>query len=682
MKSTKQTVGYASWSDPQKWMERMKGSRWIQLNADYRKEYQTAVTAQGELVSQIQHELQERESSIPPTKLHGCSYQQTGKQSFQWWFTKDKRNTCTDLDIGSDGWVWYVKDTDSGDEEYSLHGTHKGEHKWTVSKNPFGPFVATVKNRVYTLESENHLWFCRLVSFDAETGGDRQVHYEEVDKQWNLALIKAEHHCLTLVANNAGVQRLWYLNKEGLLTEVKGYESFVPVGFSSDTSKTFVLFGRKAGSESYLYSEGDLPLLRHQTPEFACLSEELLVTRRYGKRTLWNLKTGKQLDSLVGQFQPDVLMPWSQGKARFSLSRPGYAMSLYEPNVDCLCGYARSSYSFTKSADGASVPYILVQSRNIVSRNLLVVGYGAYGLPTHLNTDKWKPLIRRGWAICLALVRGGGDHTDKWAQEARTLNKETSMEDFEACIRAAQRSLRVAAAQTAIYGRSAGGYLVGSTVSRNASGKLFGCAYLEVPYLDVLATTSNPTLPLTQLEYNEFGDPRHRPQNFQALLNLSPVDTIPTSGAPSIFILCRTGLHDKEVFAYESFKWITRLKEAQGAHGEPKLLAAEQHQGHFSGKTSADKLRAQDFSLLLGWSSRISSSHMTKKKYQLGIYKMANTRRNRKTNASRKNRKNNMTMRKNRKNNMTMRKNNNNSMMMGGKRKNRKNNNMTMRRRR
>jgi len=183
------------------------------------------------------------------------------------------------------------------------------------------------------------------------------------------------------------------------------------------------------------------------------------------------------------------------------------------------------------------------------------------------------------------------------------------------------------------------------------------------------------------LEYNEFGDPRHRPQNFQALLDLSPVDTIPTSGAPSIFILCRTGLHDKEVFAYESFKWITRLKEAQGAHGEPKLLAAEKDQGHFSGKTSADKLRAQDFSLLLGWSARISSSRTTKKKYQLGIYKMANTRRNRKTNASRKNRKNNVAGRKNRKNNVTARKNNN-AAMMGGKRKNRKNNGATMRRRR
>lgn len=672
MKESNQTVGYATWRDPHKWMEQMKGNRWIQLNREYRKEYESAVHANKELVLQIHHEFKERESSIPATNLFGCFYQQIGKQTFLWWFQKNKKTICTDLDIASNGWVWYVKDTDSGDESYTLYGTYKGENKWTSSVRPFGPFVACVGGRVYSLESENHLWFCRLVSLDAKTGNDRKIHYEETNPQWNLTLIKGENQCLCLVANNAGLQRLWYLTPQGLLTEVKGYESFVPVGFAKE-SKTFVFFGRKPGNNGYSFSEGELSLLQKQTPEFASLGEGLLITRRLGKRTLWNLKTEEKIDSLVGQFQPDVLLPWSQGKSRLSLSRPGFTMSLYEPNVDCLCGYARSSYLFAKSKDGTSIPYVLVQSQHLCSTHLLVVGYGAYGLPTHLNTDRWKPLLRRGWAICIAMVRGGGDHTDKWAQDARTLHKLKSIEDFEACIRASQRRLHLSPRQTAIYGRSAGGYLVGTTINRHASGDLFGCAYLEVPYLDVLATTSNPTLPLTQLESNEFGDPLHKPQNFKALLNLSPVDTIPKGGAPSLFILCRTGLNDKEVFAYESFKWITSLKEAQGKEGQPKLLAAEPNQGHFSGRTSADKLRAQDLSLLVGWASRSFSRRNSKKKYCLGIYQMANTRRNRKNNASRKNRKNNATMRKSRKNN---------NAMMGGKRKNRKNNNMTMRRRR
>jgi protease II len=244
------------------------------------------------------------------------------------------------------------------------------------------------------------------------------------------------------------------------------------------------------------------------------------------------------------------------------------------------------------------------------------------------------------------------------------------MEDFEACIKATQRTLRIGSSHTAIYGRSAGGYLVGSTVSRNHEGRLFECAYLEVPYLDVLSTTSNPSLPLTQMEYNEFGNPRERPENFQALLHVSPVDTIPDKGAPSIFVLCRTGLHDKEVFAYESFKWITKLKDAQGSHGQPKLLAVARNQGHFTSGTSATQNRSRDLALLIQWASRIPKQRTLEKKSHFGIYKMAMTRRNR------KNRKN---TRKNRKNNAaTMRKNNNSMNMMGGKRRRR---NMTRRRR-
>lgn len=669
MKENLKTVGYASWRDPYQWMESMKGSKWTSLVTQSIREYNTALKETGDLSDTIASELNQRQTSIPRMKIYDTYYQQAGKQTFAWWHSKAKKTYCADLDLQPDQWVWYVHDTKDGDESYSLVCCHEGEQQWSYTKRSLGPFVAVVKNRVYCLESENHLWFCRLVSFDAKTGRDRQVLYEETNPQWNLALIKGEHHCLFLLGNNAGKQRLWYLNSQEVLEEIKGYESFVPVGFAND-SQQVQYFGRTQGDRIYRFSgKGTIHCLHKQTPEFASLTENLLVTKSYGKRTLWNLQTGKKLDSIIGQFQPDILCPWILGKARFATSRPGFDMALYEPDVDCLCGYARSSYRMTKSKDGTSVPYILVQSRDVKPQHLLVVGYGAYGMTTHMNIDRWKPLLRRGWAICLALIRGGGDHDDQWAEAARTLYKGRSMDDFEACIRAAQRNLRIGPAQTAIFGRSAGGYLVGSTLSRNPEGHLFGCAYLEVPYLDVLATTSNPSLPLTQMEYNEFGDPLHRPQNFQALLDLSPLNSLPDKGAPSIFVLCRTGLHDKEVFAYESFKWITKLKEAQDSHGQPKLLAVARHQGHFPSGTSATHNRAGDLALLIQWGLRISKQRTPEKKSPFGIYEMANTRRNRK---------NRKATRKNRKNNMTARKNNNSMNMMGGKRKRR---NMTRRRR-
>lgn len=666
MKKTIQTTGYASWSDPYKWMESMKGPKWKSLVNKYSKEYDAAVKKQGDLPSVLLEEIEQRQSSIPPTKLYESWYQQVGKLTFAWWDKTKEKQYCSDLDIQKDSNVWCVQDTKNGDESYSLSHYHKTQKIWSYTKS-LGPYVAVLGNRVYCIESENHLWFCRLISLDAKKGTDRQVVYEEKDSQWNLTLIKGENHCLFLLGNNAGSQRLWYIGEKGTLQELPGYESYVPVGFAKG-SQTPCFFGRKKGEQSYHFVGGpSLSCLRTQTPEFACLKEKIVVTRHLGIRTLWDLESGKKIDSIVGQFQPDILTPWSLHESRLSTSRPGYDMSLYEKDVDCLCSYAKSNYFLTKSEDGTSIPYVIVQSRERRPSHLIVVGYGAYGLPTHMNTDRWKPLLKRGWAVCIALIRGGGDHTDDWAEAARTISKGKSIDDFVACIRASQKTLHLSPSQTAIYGRSAGGYLVGASLSRYPSGSLFGCVYVEVPYLDVLATTSNPSLPLTQLEANEFGDPIHKPQNFRALLDLSPIDTLPLKGAPSVFVLCRTGLHDKEVFAYESFKWITRLKESQGHHGFPKLLAVKTHEGHFPSGTSASQNRANDLSLLIGWAQlRIPKLH-SKKKYRSLIYKMVNTRRNRKNNASRKNRKNNATMRKNRKNNM-----------MGGKRRRR---NMTRRRR-
>jgi oligopeptidase B len=326
---------------------------------------------------------------------------------------------------------------------------------------------------------------------------------------------------------------------------------------------------------------------------------------------------------------------------------------------------------FVKSKDGTNVPYIIIRGNRPI-RGLFVIGYGAYGLPTHINTERWLPLLRRGYTLCYALVRGGGDHDDAWAEAARRDHKVKSVEDFEAVIQSAQKKTDVNPENTMIYGRSAGGYLVGATLARNATGNLFGSLYTEVPYLDVLSTTSNPTLPLTQLEYEEFGDPLHKKKDRAAILRLSPVNTIPESGAPAIFVLCRTGLNDKEVFAYESVKWITRLREIEG---KPKLLAISEGEGHFVSGRSSFRERAEDLALLLSSVARRFSTDQTKKSKHR-IYKMALSRRNRKNNMiSRKNRKNNMMGGRNRKNNMMSRRNN----MMGGRkrrgsRRNRKNN--------
>ena len=183
----------------------------------------------------------------------------------------------------------------------------------------------------------------------------------------------------------------------------------------------------------------------------------------------------------------------------------------------------------------------------------------------------------------------------------RREGKLRGVEDLEACVRAMQGATGVGAKDTVLYGRSAGGYLVGTAIVRHPMGELFGGAYVEVPYVDVLRTASNPSLPLTAFEYLEFGDPARRLADFEFLLRHSPISGLSAEGAPGVRVLCRTALNDKQVFAYESAKWVDALRgtAAAEAAGQPKLLAITAGHGHFVKGHLRDIERAEDYLLIM-----------------------------------------------------------------------------------
>ncbi len=594
------SLGYLSWVDPLKWMEDMKGSAWNSAVKTQQDQYQRFVKQQGAVPQMLAKELEETGRFLPESQVDDILYRRVGKFTYRLHFEgANAAIYCADFDTKSCKKLWTVQDTSSGDESYTLRHRVGSKPIWTYEPS-VGPFVAIVGSHVYCLESENSLWYCRLVRLNADTGGQRQVLLEMKDPLWNLELIKGEAGCLFLRANNAGDQRLWFLDRTSKLQELtRDHKGFVPVGYLNGTATDPCYFARRGRiyeAVGSAFKGFRLPSFHEETPEWGCLHEGVLVTRRYGVRTLWSIYTGRIQQRMVGQFQPNEMTYWKHGQTQMILVRPNYEMLPYGAQGT---PYAHTSYHFARSADGTRVPYCTVHTGRV--RALLVVAYGAYGLPTHLSTERWKPLLKRGWAICLAFVRGGGDHDDAWAEAARRDQKGKSVEDLEACVRAARGKYHLPATKTAIYGRSAGGYLVGSALARNANGQLFGCVYTEVPYVDVLSTTSNPSLPLTKMEYNEFGDPLHRPQDARALMDLSPIDSLPSDGAPSVFVLARTGLHDKEVFAYEPMKWITKLQSLQSAVAAPKLLAINKKQGHFAWGSQASLERASDLSLLLDW---------------------------------------------------------------------------------
>jgi oligopeptidase B len=197
------------------------------------------------------------------------------------------------------------------------------------------------------------------------------------------------------------------------------------------------------------------------------------------------------------------------------------------------------------------------------------------------------------------MVRGGGDCGEQWAEDARRDKKYKSIEDIESVIRYAQDTLHLSAEQTCLYGRSAGGYIVGAVCAHHRMGDLIGAAYAEVPYVDILRTTTNPKLPLTILEYDEFGNPAEKLEDLRTILRLSPVDALPPEGAPGIFVIATTSTNDREVLPYESVKWILKLRGfPEKVSGQLKLLRILDGQGHFVKGEDAFQQKAEDFLLL------------------------------------------------------------------------------------
>ena len=428
-------IGYLSFQNEYSWMESMKGARWkkiVETNQKDFKHYIQTHTLQ-DTINILHHELSSTLSYVPAFELYDILIEPRGTfhKSFRFQNTK-KQIDCADLDAEIGGRVWYVQDTSSGAEEYTLIHQKHDKKLWT-HKHTVGPFVAVVGDYCYIIEATKPLWFNRLVRVSKHTGKDYEVLLEIKDPQWNLDLTKGQDGCLFIIGNNAGIQKLWGVRENGDVADLTGdFESFVPVGWTHQ-KKDFCFFARRNGSPDFepigkALQKMSFPPFSSYVPQHVSLDSGKLVARRFGKRSLWDCShyPAKLLDEIIGDYDPNPYAYWKSGKSDFSIVRPGFNRVKFQ-DKNTYCSYARALYKTTKSLDGTTVPYIVVSACK--PKALLCIGYGAYGLPTHLETGRWKPLLERGWGLALCLIRGGGDHDDEWAESARRDQKIKSVED-------------------------------------------------------------------------------------------------------------------------------------------------------------------------------------------------------------------------------------------------------------
>ncbi|XP_047971308.1 dipeptidyl aminopeptidase BI [Salvia hispanica] len=267
--------------------------------------------------------------------------------------------------------------------------------------------------------------------------------------------------------------------------------------------------------------------------------------------------------------------------------------------------YSEKYYCTTKeviSHDGVRIPMTILYSRAAYREGQspgLLHGYGAYGD----DLDKsWCPdqlsLLDRGWLLAFADVRGGAGPDCSWHECGRGLNKLNSIQDFVSCAQSLIDDGLIHKDRLSALGVSAGCLLVGAAA--NMHPQLFRAAILKVPFLDVLSSLLDPSLPLTTLDYEEFGNPQNQ-SCFEYILKYSPYENIP-EGACCPSMLVSAAFNDARVGVWESAKWVAKVRDTTcPSCSSAVILRTSMDEGHFGGggRFASCREKAFDYAFLI-----------------------------------------------------------------------------------
>jgi pimeloyl-ACP methyl ester carboxylesterase len=622
---------YLEWRDPYAWMESMKGQKWNNLLKQEKTFFNRLVhqpTVQSyirdfkeELKFSKQFERQEI-FTIGNNSIYVAMY---GK-SYMWrWKWSRYYKMAFDIDAVGDA-VWYTVPYNKTSICLRCE-TADGKLIW--SKTNVSDEVAVIGDLCYYIKTTNVFQTTVLAVCNALTGKDEHIIYREKNPQCYLSLIKDSDKTLAIKSTDSGKSRLFVIEGKMIKELDKDTNSQMSVGRSMGYKDIcrYVRFDKADGT--FRYEQRGEPFNKWKLPrdefvEWVSLQGGYIITIKGGSETLWkcgiNDEPKQILNIAAGTIIPNPWTNWeNQIMPQFFVLTPEHSPCIYHvygtkkteiPLLKSPFPDLEVHRSHAKSLDGSKVPYVIVHKKSIKRPvALMVIGYGSYGLSTVVNWPYtlWGPLLLRGWALAFAYVRGGGDDSFEWSEAARRENRHRSVEDFEAVIRAAQLKTHLRSDKTVIYGRSAGGFLVGSVAARHPDGHLMKAVFTEVPYVDVLRTSTNPDLPLTVGEYNEFGNPAKRVIDFQELLHVSPIDNMPIDGAKGLFVLSRTGLLDRQVYAYEPFKWMQHLRgnipanKSTSTQPSGKYIAFEPDEDHVYSVSKKYDARAVDLAILEAW---------------------------------------------------------------------------------
>jgi oligopeptidase B len=245
-------------------------------------------------------------------------------------------------------------------------------------------------------------------------------------------------------------------------------------------------------------------------------------------------------------------------------------------------GYDRTQYvtwrDWATAPDGTRVPISAVRRVDTEldgSAPCLLYGYGSYEMSMDPGfSPVLLSLLDRGMVFAIGHVRGGGEMGRRWYEDGKFLAKPNTFSDFVACADHLVGEGVTSRDRLAVRGGSAGGLLVGAAL--NVRPDLCAAAVAEVPFVDVVNTMSDASIPLTVIEYDEWGNPEDA-EYYRVMRSYSPYDNVAEAAYPALFVTA--GLNDPRVQYWEPAKWVARLRDRMTGGG-PVLLKTELGAGH------------------------------------------------------------------------------------------------------
>lgn len=416
--------------------------------------------------------------------------------------------------------------------------------------------------------------------------------------------------------------RLFNQRKRGLEYSINHYEKYFYIITNIDNAKNYKLMKTPIGGTEY---ENWINVIDHRKDVLIegidIFKNYLVISERANGLNRINIRKWDDSENYYLDFKSETFSSYTTTNVDFdtnilrygfnSLTQPpsiiDFNMSSKEKTIRKQQKVLDDNFKiknyiseriWSQSEDGTKIPISLVYKKGLIKNNknpLLLYGYGSYGntIDPYFSISRLS-LLDRGFVFAIAHVRGSEYLGREWYDEGKLLKKINTFKDFITCTKHLISEGYTNTNQTYAYGGSAGGLLMGSVI--NMEPELYNGVIAAVPFVDVLTTMLDETIPLTTGEYDEWGNPNNE-EFYNYMLSYSPYDNVKKMKYPNLLVT--TGLYDSQVQYWEPAKWVAKLRELK--EGENLLLLKtnmDSGHGGASGRFDALKEVAREYVFL------------------------------------------------------------------------------------